>query len=330
MVYYVRHARRKALAWRKYQKGATPSLVTPKLYDVFDLELNIEDADRIEQSFAFGYNYPEKSQIGGRFALLSFGAFLRGASAADEIPPEGVFLRACGFAEAAVGSTPDITFTYALGDPHAYTGTPAGDMDPIYSAMMFRDQLRDNLDDLVGNCVINFTAGMKPFYRFALRGQLTDATSTTANSTEGNLTESREAGSAAIPVQNESLTVGGAAVVLRMLEFDQGNVVDTRPSFNGRQGYEICEITDLMPKMTLEIEAPDLDLIDFGDLFITRSTVAVAFTHNSGGAARQVCAVSFTGYIDSPPEYFEDNGKIMMKLVLSQSPSTGPFTMAWS
>jgi len=330
MTNYLRRTRRSALAWEKRVLGTASTFANAKLYKVFDLDLNIGNADIIEQANAFGHNIPEKSDIGGRFGNVSFGAYIRGQTASDEIPPEGVFLRAAGFKEESVGTTPAITYEYTFGDLHAYSGTPAGDVDPVAEMLVFRDQLRTSLINLVGNVTLNFTAAQLPLMRVSLRGELKDATSTTSGTDEGNLTESEEAGSAAIPVQNESATVGGESVVLKSFEFDPGNEIDGRPDFDGTFGYGIPAILKRTPMATLELEAPDLDLIDFDDLFITRSTVAVAFTHNAGGAAGQICTVGMTGYIHQEPEYFDENGKIMMRLLLSQHPSTGMFSMAWS
>ena len=165
---YVRYDRKTSLVWAG-GTGSTP--VAEATYRVAELPESIEQSNALADDNYVGAYQPGPARVGGRWGELTFVRDLIGSDTADVPPADGSLLRACGFAETANGSSPDWGYKYALADPHADTGTPAGETEAV-AFKLYQDLLYRQVTNCVGSVAVEFTAGQHAKLRYNFRGQI--------------------------------------------------------------------------------------------------------------------------------------------------------------
>lgn len=165
---YIRYDKRTFVSWIA---GTGPTPVGVAAYRVADVTTSWEQAVALADSNYVGAYQDAPTRPGGRFMEFGFTTELRGSDTADVPPPDGALLRACAFAEAQNGTTPNIGWKYTAADPHPDTGTPAGETDPI-DIHIWQDRLYRMANECVGSVAVSFIAGQIPTIRYTWRGQV--------------------------------------------------------------------------------------------------------------------------------------------------------------
>lgn len=314
---YTRLTSETVVVWQPGKKGSVSG--TANQFATIDEDPNIGIVAMSALTFNTDEDMPDYARIEQRVRRLAFTTRLRGAHTEDDVPPEAVLFRACGFQENMAGSTPNIAGEYRQGDLHDDGGTPVGDLEVVLGLGIYRDRLFTLLLNPVGNVVIEFEAGKLPLCHWAFTGE-----DTGVDTAEASPTEAFVAGSKAAPFQSAGLTISGVSgLKIQGLIYDAGNQLLPRPDANGAFGVAPQDIPSRVPIITMIVEDPLLDDIDFETLFLARTAVAVAFVHNTGAGVGQELAVSFTGYLDEFPKLLPLNGRYYRRLVFTQKPSTG-------
>lgn len=158
--------RKTSIAWAA---GDESNPLTIATYRIQGLTNDIEKAIALAESSVVGEFQNAPARPGGRFMEFGFTTEVRGSDVVDVPPPDAPFLRACSFAEAENGSTPNIGWKYTLGDMYLNTGTPAGVLDPV-DIDIYQDMLYRQAGGCVGSVIISFIAGQIPTFEYNWRG----------------------------------------------------------------------------------------------------------------------------------------------------------------
>lgn len=193
---------------------------------------------------------------------LSFKVELAGSGTAGQAPAWAVLVRACAMAMTTVAAT-SVTFNPITNNPESVTITLNID-GQLYKLLGAR-----------GTAKLMIGASAIPYITFELTGlfvQPVDAVMPAAPDLTGF--KSPLPGSR---VNTPVFTVGGAALTLRELTFDFGNVVEGRFLI----GAEEILITDKEESVEFTIEQPALSVLNPFALAQSRAPVALALTHGT-------------------------------------------------
>jgi len=163
--------RNTSLAWIGGRETVPAAVASYRVHNVS--KSPERSTDNPNPSYVGAYQ-PGPARAGGRYFDISFSTEFRGSDSADVPPPDGALLRACTFAETVNGTTPNIGYKYAVGDPHLNTGNPAGETD-IVALNLYQDGLYRQINNCVGDVTVSFIAGQVPTFDYSFRGTVTDA-----------------------------------------------------------------------------------------------------------------------------------------------------------
>lgn len=326
-----RRFRNSLMCWSRHAKGGVVSI--NKAFRVFDPTLQPAETEMGPQNWAIGQLAPGIPRILHRNYRMNFQSEFRGSAVADAVPVEGPLLRACGFAEASSGSSPNIVYTYTRGDPRLTTDSVAGDVEPI-TINFYKDGLKQVLTGCVGNAKFEWPAGRIPFIEFDLFGKMaSDISHGEAEETEATPTETFTPDATPVPCGNYGLTFDGVSgLTVRRIAYDCGWDFGATFNLNGDvhgMGQPLLGVPNGLWELEIYLEA--LGTLNLKSLFQAQSEIELAFTHNPGGAAREICDITGTGVIIAEPEYDQDErGIAFARVRLAENPASGDaLTMAW-
>jgi len=327
---YTRLVRKTSVSW---SAGASGSATAEAAYRVSDLNFDNTRFDIISNNNYVGAYQSDHNRAGGRRGMVNFTSEFRGSNVADYPAPEMRLLRACGFEETAAGGAGSIYYSYALGDPHLASSSPAGILSGA-NLKVNNDRLQHVFSGCVGNVVFNWTAGQMPTMAFTFEG-LPSGSVAEIIAPSINISQ----GKTPVPVQNYALTISGASLgvisgqVVQSVTYDVGNIIDPRADINGTYGYSAPIITGREPDITISIEANATGTVDWETAFSTTAEeLLVSFTHQDGGGKNVECVVSFDAYLSDYPVMSDVNGKFVYTLKMQQSVDSGatPLTLAYA
>lgn len=327
---YTRLTRKSSVEWAA---GASGSATSEAAYRVADLNFDNTRFDVITNNNYVGAFQSDHNRVGGRRGFVNFTSEFRGSNVEDYPAPEMRLLTACGFEETASGAAESIVYSYALGDLHLDSNSPAGILDPV-SLKVNNDRLERVFTDCVGSVIFNWTQAQIPTMSFNFEGLPSGAAYQSASPLP-NVTQ----GTAPAPVQNYALTISGASLgsisgqVIQSINYDLGNIIDPRGDVNGVFGYSAPIITGREPDITIMIEVTDTGTVDWEAAYITtQEELLVAFTHQPSGGKNIECVVTFDAYLSENPTLSEVNGKFVYTLKMQQSVDSGatPLTLAFA
>lgn len=327
---YTRYTENSSLGWAG---GSYATPVAAAIYPTKDISFNPEKSVVINRGESVGRYYPGHPRAGGLYSELSFTEYLSGQPANDIPWQGGSLLRACGFYETSTGTTPDVVWSYTLGNPHLATTAPTTStmaaVDPV-DITINRDSLQYIALNMVGRVVLNFTAGELPTAKFNMRGQ-----KATSNYTETASALSLTEGDAPVACAAATLTVtvntgSPYTAVARSLEIDTGSTIDSREDLNGAGGFSQPIITRYAPTATLVVEGDLLASFDPDDVWRDGSKVTLGWAHNTGGGTGNVITGAFVGAVSEMPVQSDLNGKLIYTIKLAQYSGMAMPSLTWS
>jgi len=300
-------ARQKSIAY-----SYNSSLNVQACFDIDDSDP--EQIVMVQNNIDLATQQPGQPIAAGRFVQFAFSTEFRGSLIAATGPPEGELWQAAGCAE--TGTTGK---TYTAGDTRLSTGTPAGATVPLDITLNTGGSTTTSgryidAKSAVCNAMLVMEAGSIPYIRWTVLGQLdaADATPTTSGLNEAVVPASYR-GSLPVAVQGEScsltLSTAGALTtpIIHRLQYDLGNVLARRPSFNATDsGFGPPIINGRNP--TAEIVVEVLQGVALEDAIMAGEFLTVSLTHNDGGGIREEAAITFSGYFADSHKIGEQDG----------------------
>jgi hypothetical protein len=277
-----------------------------------------------------GTYQPGAPRPGGRFTRLSGVQFeLRGQAASGTQTPEGDILRAAGFARS--GTT---GYTFALGDPHASTDTPAGDAVRIASSALNIDGVQWPLTNCVADISCMFRAGEVPTLTCDFLGKVgdSDADSSHAILTSGAV-PTVTAGPLPAAWVNSTITIDAvsmASVPVREIFTALRNRLAPRKSAGGKFGYADADITGRSPGGWIVLEMPPAATLAIEDLIVSHASVPLAWTYTAGGSSFNSYAITQTVVFSQMARRRDIDGRLCYLLEFVQDPAIGPLTLVVS
>ena len=290
----------------------------------------VEQVDWVAGVPHVGAYQPGAPRPGGRFTRLSGVQFeLRGQSASGTQTPEGDILRAAGFAR--TGST---GYTFALGDPHASTDTPAGDAVRISSSALNIDGVQWPLANSVTDVSFMFRAGEIPTLTCDFLGKVGDSD---ADSSHAILTSasapSVTTGPLPAPWVNSTITLNGVSlndVPVKEIFTALRNRLAPRKSAGGKFGYADADITGRNPGGWLVLEMPPEATVAIEDLIVSNTSVPLAWTYTAGGSSFKTYSITQTVVFSQMARRRDIDGRLCYVLEFAQDPASGPLTLGVS
>lgn len=320
--------RKSSIAWTA---GSQASPAAIKSYAVFNPDFNVEQAEVIPGSQYIGSYIGNYSRPGARWAQCNFSIELAGQSAvADDTTPwiGGSLLRACAFDEAFSGGHLATYTGPASNNPHLLADVSAADLDPV-NLTWNMDGTANFCNTSCGNAVININAGGISTIDFAFRGVVKTGTSQLLSS----LVEAAQTAftTEVVPkaVRGATATIAGSSRVILGAQYNIGAVIDSRADVNGEFGVSQPIITGFDPGWYIDFEAPLAGTYNPLDKFLTPTAIPISIAATAP-ATKDKITYTWTGYPSGMAQLSSVNGKAVWRLSGTQSPTTGPFTMAWT
>jgi hypothetical protein len=290
----------------------------------------VEQVDWVAGQPHSGAYQPGAPRPGGRFTRLSSVQFeLRGQAASGTQTPEGDILRAAGFARS--GST---GYTFALGDPHASTDTPAGDCVRLSSCALNIDGVAWPLTNCVADVSFMFRSGEIPTLTCDFLGKVGDSD---ADSSHAVLTSASAPGVTVGPLPapwiNSTITLNAVSlgtVPVREIFTAVRNRLAPRKSAGGKFGYADADISGREPGGWIVLEMPPEATLAIEDLIVSNTSVPLAWTYTAGGSSFRSYAITQSVVFSQMARMRDIDGRLCYVLEFVQDPTTGPLTLVVS
>lgn len=300
-----------------------PADGTLKYHKVFDYDLTPLEADMFDNNIQVPLTQREKPRVGTILARISFSMHISGSGTVGVAPPDQDLLKACGLSETIVSGT---SVTYAAdGELNLNDDSNPGDLTAIDVRQYLGNGFCQGIDEAVADAVFEFEPGKPGKATYNIIGQYV------APSEAGS---SESAWTATTPVVCTGLdaTVAGvssANLVCRRLRFALNNeTVAERDLGSGAvQGIQVPRVVDQAPTIEAEFRLPAQATLNIHNIFT--SETSASFTLELGKAEGNTCNYSIDGYLNEPPEIFEQDGLYYCRARFAMD-SQNKFQFTWT
>lgn len=250
----------------------------------------------------------------------------------------GVLLQACGFAKS--GTTNG--FTFALGDYHLASGSPAGSTVPVSCALWDDGAQWGTLTSAVGDVEISWLPGQIPTAKFELLG-LSGATYAYSNpaspATLGTYPMPSAQYAADVTYVSPALTQY-TGMVADSIVFRTNNQYNLIPDVSGTVGYKAPIITNRAPTLSLSVQQTEAGAAEWTTYWASRAQLNLYWTHTTAAADSAAGVITYrkincsmSGILAERPRVKTlASGVMGVDLTFMQAVEGSPiaFTMAWT
>jgi hypothetical protein len=263
---------------------------------------------------------PEAPRAGGRRGVIQGVIFrIRGQEASGTPWQDADLARAAGM-------LPDAgpLYTYTLGDFHASTDTPAGDLVRGTSAFVAMDGIKYGVGAFVTNCRFNFVAGEFPTMAVDFEAQMLDAdvTSTTASETTVSVPSiTATLAGQAMPWEGSTIVCANAwNGPVEEIMVDLGNTLAFRKSGGGKVGYTAPDVTAAAPTCEILFERVPKATYALESAVIAGTPQTFTWTYVAGsGAVGNTLTYNVTGVPFRMPDRVNQRGNLCYRMGLTVS-----------
>ena len=218
-----------------------------------------QDTERDLETVHFGANPTIPT---GVYQRLTFDVEAVPSGAAGTAPAWGPLLRMCAVAE-VIDAGVSVEYSPITEDPESGS---------IYFAV---GQTRHVMLGARGTVTLKLNAQGVPVFSFTMTGLFTVPTKVPAVNPDLSAFQKPQVASKA---NTPTFTIGGTAFVMRNLELDLGNDVQTRLLV----GQEAIRIVDKAEKVTAQVEAVELDVYNPYTIALSQAEQAIQLIHGTG------------------------------------------------
>jgi len=264
------------------------------------VELTPMEADQVARPRVRTYDAASEKRLTAKRALVQGNIDAAGSGTAGTAPAYGQLLRACGLAEVI---TPGTKVEYA----------PISAGFESLAAYFYMDTALHKLTGARGALTFNATAKALPYFRPALTGLFQPVVA--GSLPAPTVTAWKEP--VVVDKDNTTFSWAGTSLPVKSFAFEMGSKVVHRELIGKRE----VRILGREPKLTVQLEAPELGSLNFFDLAAAHAKGTVTFTH--GVTAGNILGFSAAAAQPLNPSYVNDDGVALLQIEFTLTPVNG-------